>query len=121
METLDPMDCLTLMPVADLFNHSDDGLETVIEDELYRYNADREYSKGEEITLCYAEESNDYLFAEYGFVPSKNKWDKVCIDEVVLPILTEEQKSTLKKWDFFGNYTIDAKTSGCWRTQVAYD
>ncbi|KAF2761273.1 SET domain-containing protein [Pseudovirgaria hyperparasitica] len=119
MEKLDPDDLLTLVPVADLFNHADTGVETTIEPETYKYSTDREYALGEEIVLCYAEESNDYLLTEYGFIPDVNKWDSVCLDDMILPLLNEEQKKALVTREYYGKYTITATTLGCWRTQVA--
>lgn len=47
-----------------------------------------------------------------------NRWDEVCIDDVVLPELSTRHKETLEEVGFLGGYMLDASTV-CYRTQVA--
>ncbi|VBB73328.1 Putative ribosomal N-lysine methyltransferase [Podospora comata] len=119
-ERLTKDDKMALQPVADLLNHSDEGCEVVFDTGCYTISADREYKQGEEVYICYGTHSNDFLMVEYGFCPEENKWDEVCIDEVVL----EEMSTARKKWldgrDFLGKYLIDERNlTGCYRTRVA--
>ncbi|KAH7117651.1 hypothetical protein B0J11DRAFT_583049 [Dendryphion nanum] len=112
-------DRLALLPIADLFNHSDRGCETKFSTQNYKIIADREYSTGEEVYFCYGGHSNDFLLIEYGFILSENIWDAVPLDELVLPLLSKDQKEILNDNAFLGNYTLDRNNAGCFRTQVA--
>ncbi len=119
MERLPHDDRQALLPLADLFNHADIGCETEFSTESYTIAADREYSAGEEIYVSYGNHSNDFLMTEYGFVLAENRWDAVCLDDALLPMLSEKQKLDLDDRAFLGNYMLDAQTAGCHRTQVA--
>lgn len=99
-------DRLALLPVADLFNHSDTGCQVTFSPEYYTYTADRTYEAGEEVYISYGEHSNDYLLAEYGFVLDDNAWDRICLNDVVLPKLSEAQQKALEESDLLGEYTI---------------
>jgi hypothetical protein len=119
MERLSHDDRLAILPVADLFNHADVGCTSTLSSEGYTFTADREYHTGEEVYTCYGTHSNDFLLAEYGFVPTENRWDEVCLDDVILQVLNEEQKEVLKDRGFLGKYMLDLEAGGCFRTQVA--
>lgn len=110
---------LALLPVADLFNHADVGCETLFSPQRYIFTAGRVYRASEEVHVCYGGHSNDFLLTEYGFLLTENRWDAVCLDDVVLPNLNQEQKYTLKKREFLGQYMLDPEGVGCFRTQVA--
>lgn len=112
-------DRLALLPIADLFNHADVGCKTTYSPQCYTFTADRAYRAGEEVHACYGGHSNDFLLTEYGFVLTENRWDTVCIDDVILPSLNKEQKDALEKSKFLGDYMLDPETVGCFRTQVA--
>ena len=111
-------DCLALIPFADCFNHADVGCEVVFSPSGYTIYADRDIEKGEEIYISYGNHNNDFLLAEYGFILEENKWDEICLDEVILPLFSEVQKQTLKDAGFLGNFVLDRVTV-CYRTQVA--
>ncbi|MCJ1308668.1 hypothetical protein MMC25_002321 [Agyrium rufum] len=119
MRRLAHRDRLALQPIADLFNHADHGCHVEYSAKSYTITADRTYKVGEEIYISYGGHSNDFLLAEYGFVLAKNRWDDVCLDEVILPHLSIEQKSKLEIRGFLGNYKLDGEMAGCHRTQVA--
>ncbi|OIW31045.1 SET domain-containing protein [Coniochaeta ligniaria NRRL 30616] len=111
-------DRMALQPVADLFNHADEGCAVAFDQESFTIRANRTYEAGEEIFICYGRHGNDFLLAEYGFVLEENKWDEVGLDEPVLSHLTQEQRTSLEDVGFSGNYRLDAETV-CYRTQIA--
>jgi len=112
-------DRLALLPVADLFNHADVGCDTTFSTESYTFKADRAYRAGEEVHISYGGHSNDFLLTEYGFLLTENRWDAVCLDDVVLPNLNKEQKDILEEIGYLGKYMLDPGATGCFRTQVA--
>ncbi|CAI6033318.1 unnamed protein product [Clonostachys chloroleuca] len=105
--TLYPLhDRLSLLPVADLFNHSATGCEVSFQDEGYTITTDRHYDAGEEIFTSYGDHTNDFLLAEYGFVLEHNPWDKICLDDLIIPKLSATQISTLKEKGYSGEYLL---------------
>lgn len=117
-EKLGKEDRMVLQPVADLFNHADSGCAVAFNEEDFTIMADRDYDAGDEVMICYGNHSNDFLLAEYGFVLDVNRWDEVCIDDAILPLLTKAQRELLEERNFLGNYMLDAATA-CYRTEVA--
>jgi hypothetical protein len=111
-------DKLALLPVADLLNHADTGCQVSFSPESFTVSTNRTYPAGEEVYVCYGGHSNDFLLTEYGFVLAKNRWDEVCLDDLILPILNTTQKFELEGRGFLGKYMLDAETAGCHRTQV---
>ncbi|CAH0045517.1 unnamed protein product [Clonostachys solani] len=99
-------DRLSLLPVADLFNHSATGCQVSFRDEGYTITTDRHYDAGEEIFTSYGDHSNDFLLAEYGFVLGKNQWDKVCLDDLIIPKLSATQISALKENGYWGDFML---------------
>jgi hypothetical protein len=119
-EPLPVGDRMTLQPVADLLNHADRGCMVSFSSDGFTVTADRKYQAGEEIYITYGGHSNDFLLTEYGFILlAQNRWDEVCLDEIILPSLSKQQKAELDDRGFLGNYMLDAETPGCHRTQVA--
>ncbi|MCJ1379468.1 hypothetical protein MMC17_002569 [Xylographa soralifera] len=118
METFPHNDKLALLPVADLLNHADSGCHVSFSPESFTIAADRAYCADEEVYISYGGHSNDFLLAEYGFVLAKNRWDEVCLDDVILPKLNTMQKAELEDRGFLGKYMLDVETPGCHRTQV---
>ncbi|KAK3996490.1 ribosomal lysine N-methyltransferase set11 [Cladorrhinum sp. PSN332] len=113
-------DRMILQPVADLFNHADvSGCEVAFSPASFTITAERDFEEGEEVYICYGKHSNDFLLVEYGFVMDENRWDEVLLDEVVLGEMSERQKELLEEKGFLGNYVLDERTPGCYRTQVA--
>ncbi|KAF7550380.1 hypothetical protein G7046_g8030 [Stylonectria norvegica] len=110
---------LVCMPVADLFNHADQGCELQFSSEGYSIIADRPYDIGEEVYISYGPHSNDFLLTEYGFILETNRWDEILLDDIIIAKLNKTQKSDLASIEFLGRYTLDAQTLGCHRTQVA--
>lgn len=111
---------MILQPVADLFNHADvSGCEVAFSPASFTITAERDFEEGEEVYICYGNHSNDFLLVEYGFVLDENRWDEVCLDEVVLNEMSEDEKELLDQKGFLGNYVLDDRTPGCYRTQVA--
>jgi hypothetical protein len=112
-------DRIALLPVADLFNHADVGCSSTFTEEHYTITADRNYRVGEEVFFCYGGHSNDFLLAEYGFLLEENRWDTVCLDEVILSSMEADQMLNLEDSGFSGAYMLGPETVGCFRTQVA--
>jgi hypothetical protein len=67
--------------------------------------------------VSYGHHDIDFLFIEHGFTLDENSWDEVSLDEVILPLLSEEQKTTLDKADFLGCHTLN-KEMICYCTRV---
>jgi len=111
-------DCLALIPLADDFNHADAGCEVIFSPTGYKICTDRQIEEGEEVYISYGNHSNDFLLAEYGVILEQNRWDEISLDEIILPLFSEEQKRILKEADFLGNFILDKHTV-CYRTQVA--
>ncbi|KAK8061263.1 Ribosomal lysine N-methyltransferase s.t1.c11 [Apiospora phragmitis] len=64
-------DRMVLQPVADLFNHA--GSRTgwchvTFDAASFTVRADRRYSPGDEVRICYGRHGGDLLLVEYGFV-----------------------------------------------------
>lgn len=114
---VDHYDCLALAPFADCFNHADVASSVTFSTSGYEVCTDRRIEKGGEIYISYGNHSNDFLLAEYGFILDENKWDEISIDEVILPLFTEELKQQLREAGFLGNFVLD-REKVCYRTQV---
>ncbi|MCJ1232371.1 hypothetical protein MMC14_000323 [Varicellaria rhodocarpa] len=111
-------DCLALVPLADYFNHADVGCEVTLSPSGYKVCAHRPIEKGEEVFVNYGSHGNDFLLLEYGFILDENKWDEISLDEVMLPLFSEEQRHELKAAGFLGNYAVDAEAVS-YRVQLA--
>ncbi|KAI0162022.1 SET domain-containing protein [Xylariaceae sp. FL1272] len=112
-------DHLSLQPVADLFNHTDEGgCHVAYASDGYSFRATVPFKKGDEVKICYGRHSNDFLLIEYGFTMDENAWDEVVLDEVILSRFDEKGKERLEGVGFLGNYVLD-KEQVCHRTQVA--
>lgn len=113
-----PDDCMALNPFADYFNHADEGCLVEYGPTGFKISCDRVYEKDEEVYISYGNHSNDFLLAEYGFILSRNKWDEVLLDQIVLAELSARQQDQLEEVGFLGKYVLDQHTV-CHRTQVA--
>ncbi|KAI1478281.1 SET domain-containing protein [Daldinia eschscholtzii] len=112
-------DHMCLQPVADLFNHTDEGgCNVAFDHEGFSIKATRGYAHGEEVKICYGRHSGDFLLVEYGFVMDENRWDEILLDDVLVPKLSDRQKERLEEVGFLGKYILDRETV-CHRTQVA--
>ncbi|KAI1097734.1 SET domain-containing protein [Jackrogersella minutella] len=111
-------DHMCLQPVADLFNHSDEGCNVAFDHEGFAVKSTFAYAKGEEVKICYGRHSGDFLLVEYGFVMDDNRWDEVLLDDVILRRCSNRQKGKLEEAGFLGKYVLDRETV-CYRTQVA--
>ncbi|KAL8391200.1 hypothetical protein RB595_009993 [Gaeumannomyces hyphopodioides] len=121
-------DRMVLQPVADLFNHADrDGCPVAFGEDDFTVRSGAAHEPGAELSICYGNHSNDFLLAEYGFVlddgggdgdGNGNRFDEVCLDDVLLPRLSARQRDLLEGRDFLGNYVLDRQTA-CYRTEVA--
>jgi hypothetical protein len=121
-EKLPHDDRLTLMPLADLFNHAGHGCNVTFSNLHYAFTADRDYDAGEELYISYGDHSNDFLLAEYGFMLENNCWDEVSLDDIIFPRLSTEQMSYLSERDCLNNYMLLSSTAtGCPRTQTALE
>jgi hypothetical protein len=106
------VDRLAVLPVADLFNHDAVGCAVDFSPECYTVTADRPYLAGDEVHISYGEHSNDYLLVEYGFIlpDDIDRWDRICLDDVIMPRLTDEQKAHLKQRDMLGGFLYQPET-----------
>ncbi|KAI0838166.1 SET domain-containing protein, partial [Hypoxylon sp. FL0890] len=111
-------DHMCLQPVADLFNHGDEGCNVAFDHEGFTIKTTKAYARGEEVKICYGRHSGDFLLVEYGFVMDDNCWDELLLDGVLLPRLSARQKEKLEEVGFLGKYVLDRETV-CYRTQVA--
>ncbi|KAL8350996.1 hypothetical protein RB601_000849 [Gaeumannomyces tritici] len=119
-------DRMVLQPVADLFNHATGGgcCPVAFGDADFTVRSGAAHEAGAELSICYGNHSNDFLLAEYGFVldgdgdGGGNRFDEVCLDDVLLPRLSARQRDLLEARDFLGNYALDRQTA-CYRTEVA--
>lgn len=111
-------DRMALQPVADLFNHADEGCDVHFNPECFTIRTNRAYEEGEEVYICYGRHGNDFLLAEYGFILHVNQWDEVGLDDIILPELSKKQTQELEDAGFLGNYRLDA-SQVCYRTQTA--
>lgn len=119
-EAYPPDDRLALLPVADLFNHAACGCRvSFIPDGPFSICTDRAYRAGEEVYISYGDHSNDFLLAEYGFVLEENRWDRVSLQDLLLPKLDMTQRAQLESRDCLGPFTLTADNLGCRKTQVA--
>ncbi|KAI0432028.1 SET domain-containing protein [Xylaria sp. FL1042] len=112
-------DHMALQPVADLFNHGDEGgCHVAFGGDGFAFRATVAYRKGDEVKICYGRHGGDFLLVEYGFVMGENCWDEALLDDVVLERLDEGQRERLEEAGFLGGYVLDRETV-CHRTQVA--
>ncbi|PGG97312.1 hypothetical protein AJ79_09243 [Helicocarpus griseus UAMH5409] len=114
----DHNESMALCPFGDYFNHSaESGSKVTFNDEQYMFRTLRSYEKGEEIFTSYGNHSSDTLLAEYGFIPTENKWDALFLDDIVLKGLSSENIEDLSIDKYLGNYQITA-SGPCYRTEV---
>ncbi|KAI1500007.1 SET domain-containing protein [Biscogniauxia marginata] len=118
LQKRDKEDHMCLQPVADLFNHADEGCHVSFDAEGFSIKATCAYAAGNEVKICYGRHSGDFLLVEYGFVMDNNRWDEVALDDVVLGRLNTRQKERLEEAGFLGKYVLD-REAVCYRTQVA--
>ncbi|KAI1419057.1 SET domain-containing protein [Xylaria sp. FL1777] len=112
-------DYMALQPVADLFNHGDEGgCHVAFGSDGFAFRATAPYRRGDEVKICYGRHGGDFLLVEYGFVMAENCWDETLLDDVVLQRLDARQRERLEEAGFLGGYVLDRETV-CHRTQVA--
>lgn len=103
-------DRLALLPVADLFNHANTGCSVSYSIESYTIAADRPYHEGDELYTSYGNHSNDFLLAEYGFLLKENRWDKLCLNDLIIPKLTSRHKTELEEHGHTGDLILHAES-----------
>ncbi|KAM7216441.1 hypothetical protein V8F06_008154 [Rhypophila decipiens] len=121
-------DQMALVPIADLVNHGDgEGCVFGFSEDGFVAIVEKEYCRGEELSLCYGRHGNDALMAEYGFImglnleqvdeneerrSAENRWDTVDLEEAVRVVgarqlgremRTEELEGKQLKMDCRGN------------------
>ncbi|GAP92947.2 putative set domain-containing protein [Rosellinia necatrix] len=112
-------DHMALQPVADLFNHGDEGgCHAAFGGDGFAFRATAPHAAGDEVRICYGRHGGDALLVEYGFVPAANCWDEAALDDAVLPRLDAARRRMLDDAGFLGRYALDRDTV-CHRTQVA--
>ncbi|KAK9385402.1 hypothetical protein V1515DRAFT_608548 [Lipomyces mesembrius] len=137
-------DCMTLAPVVDFLNHSDqehcsvqvyDAAQAM---KFFGLVTTRSYDIGEEIYLSYGAHTNSFLLCEYGFTLAANKNSELDITAELLIILergssrrrrscdrdneTAKMESSKLKFleahGYLGDYTLSFDTIS-YRTEVA--
>ncbi|KAK9363113.1 hypothetical protein V1504DRAFT_446326 [Lipomyces starkeyi] len=134
-------DCMTLAPVVDFLNHSDqehcsvqvyDAAQAM---KFFGLVTTRSYDTGEEIYLSYGAHTNSFLLCEYGFTLATNKNTELDITAELLTILkrggrrscdcdneTAKMESSKLKFleahGYLGDYTLSPDTIS-YRTEVA--
>lgn len=103
-------DRVALLPAADLFNHASSGCSVMFSPDCYTVTTDKKYKAGAEVCTSYGDLSNDTLLADYGFIMNENEWDRLCLDDVILPRLNETQRLALKANGYLGEYMLQAET-----------
>ncbi|KAK9496246.1 hypothetical protein V1508DRAFT_408099 [Lipomyces doorenjongii] len=134
-------DCMTLAPVVDFLNHSDqEHCSVQVYDagqamKFFGLVTTRSYDIGEEIYLSYGAHTNSFLLCEYGFTLPTNKNSELDITAELLIILkrggrrscdrdseTAKMESPKLKFleahGYLGDYTLSLDTIS-YRTEVA--
>ncbi|KAK9241118.1 hypothetical protein V1525DRAFT_393753 [Lipomyces kononenkoae] len=135
-------DCMTLAPLVDFLNHSDEEhCSLQVSDagpamKFFSLVTTRAYDIGEEIYLSYGAHTNSFLLCEYGFTLATNKNTELDITAELLEILkhggrkgsrdrdkrvAKIESSKLKFLEahgYLGDYTLSVDTIS-YRTEVA--
>jgi hypothetical protein len=107
MPFTDKRPCYTLVPLADLFNHTNIGCRSRFNSatKCYEFFAPVDLKKGSEMFLCYGHYNNWQLLSQYGFVLPGNRYDSFpvtiaelgsCCDSAVFP-MSKAQVECVKK------------------------
>ncbi|EGC36043.1 hypothetical protein DICPUDRAFT_32466 [Dictyostelium purpureum] len=115
-------DC-TLVPLADLFNHTSNvETEALFNDELncYQVKTKTPFSKGSQVFISYGKHSNFTLMNYYGFIIENNDQDSIpllqsnCIptEFAVPPTSSDEAKLYEKKIGILNNYGLSIYSDG---------
>lgn len=115
----DSNEAMALVPVMDLFNHTNmSNCKTYYDRKGFYINAGRDIPAGQELLLSYGAHGNDLLWKEYGFIMDANGDDSVAgFDEIVLDGLTTAERDVLQGAGYLGNYTLTVE-GFCWRSEV---
>ncbi|KEF58020.1 uncharacterized protein A1O9_05943 [Exophiala aquamarina CBS 119918] len=115
----DSNEAIALVPVMDLFNHTNvSNCKTSYDRKGFYINAGQAIPAGQELLLSYGAHGNDLLWTEYGFTMDANGDDSVAgFDELVLEGLTLAEKDVLQGAGYLGNYMLTAE-GFCWRSEV---
>ncbi|KAK9320780.1 hypothetical protein V1517DRAFT_328475 [Lipomyces orientalis] len=135
-------DCMTLAPIVDFLNHSDEEhcsiqvYDGALATKFFGLVTTRSYDVGDEIYLSYGAHTNSFLLCEYGFTLAANKNTELDITAELLAILKwgrrtsrcqtegeateiESPKLTfLDAYGYLGDYTLSLDTIS-YRTEVA--
>ena len=112
------LDRLAVLPVADMFNHAATGCSVSFSAKSYTFTTDRQYLQGDEVCTSYGEHSNDFLLAEYGFLLQDNRHDCVCLDDFILPRLSQSQQAEWSDRGGAENFLL-SNSGPCERTWIA--
>ena len=117
----DPNEAMALCPFMDLFNHTstqhspcrakytNTGFEIITKHGV---------SADSEILLSYGAHGNDMLWAEYGFIMSKNANDSILLDEIVMEGIKDVDREVLEEAGYLGTYTLYGDGSICYRMEM---
>lgn len=115
----DAADNFTMCPYVDFLNHSSSDQCGIKIDSLgFHVTTSTSYSPGDELFFSYGPHLNEFLFCEYGFLLSENKWNYLDISDFILPLLSPKQAQFLQLRSYFGDYTVNAEDVS-FRTEVA--
>lgn len=121
LDTYEWEDHLAVVPLADFFNHADQvGSKVAYDSNGYSIVTNRKYKAGDEICISYGGHSNDFLLTEYGFILPENQYDKLCLDDILLPQLSESEIKALRLKDSWQGYVL-TPNGRCDRTEAMLD
>lgn len=119
--TSNPLNNLTLAPVIDFLNHTDDAERAC----TMTYTSQRgmairstcTYAPGDEIYITYGPHCNQFLLCEYGFALPGNSHDFIDISDAML--LSPHKLAQLDALGYKDEYTVSDADGPSFRTTVA--
>lgn len=119
--TKNPLNNLTLAPVIDFLNHTDNTdcacIMTYNTAKGMTIRSTSSYAPGDEIYITYGPHCNEFLLCEYGFVLPTNSYDFIDISDAVP--LSPYKLAQLDALGYKGEYTVSKVDGPSFRTIVA--
>jgi hypothetical protein len=119
--TSNPLNNLTLAPVIDFLNHTDDAEKactmTYTSQRGMAIRTTSTYAPGDEIYITYGPHCNQFLLCEYGFALPANGHDFIDISDAIP--LSPHKLAQLDTLGYKGEYTVSGVDGPSFRTTVA--
>ncbi|KAK9464450.1 hypothetical protein V1512DRAFT_268249 [Lipomyces arxii] len=118
-----PEDCMTLAPMIDFLNHSDQpqcsiSVTSIRGRKRFCLTTTQDYQAGAEIFLSYGAHVNGFLLCEYGFTLESNMYTELDISGQVMQLLDDNKKQFLQTEGYLDDYTLTMDALS-YRTEVA--